>query len=129
MLFLDQQNALVAQLQAAGQTNAVEQFREYRCAYGADSTSSELGYVVAALLDLRQGRTNQAIQVLEQRLIQCANMMCNSYGGLSATNRERVELERVEKALDYYAKFPPPEERAEIGIMKKMLKSRSEIGR
>jgi hypothetical protein len=55
--------------------------------------------------------------------------MCNSYGCLTATNRERVRLEPVERTLDYYAQFPPRQERPEIDIMKRMVKSRSEIGR
>ena len=78
---------------------------------------------------LRQGNTDQAIHSLEQRLGRYANLMCNSYGCLTATNRERVRLEPVERTLDYYAKFPPRQERPEIDIMKRMVKSRSEIRR
>jgi len=40
--------------------------------------------------------------------------MCNSYGCLSPTNRERVNLESLERARDYYAKFPPPERSADL---------------
>jgi hypothetical protein len=107
-LMADQHNALLAQLEAAGQTNAIELFRQYRSAYGADLASSELGDTVAALRSLREGRTNQAIQVLEQHLSRYANIMCNSYGGLSPTNRERVKLESLQQTRDYYAQFPPP---------------------
>ena len=35
--------------------------------------------------------------------------MCNSYGGLSTTNRERVKLESLEEVRDYFAEFPHPE--------------------
>jgi len=113
-LMLDQHNALVGHLEAAGQTNAIELFRQYRCSYNADLSSSELGDTVAALQYLREGRTNQAIQLLEQHLSRYASIMCNSYGCLSPTNRERVRLESLEQARDYYAKFPPPKWGAEI---------------
>jgi hypothetical protein len=111
-LMSDQQNALVGHLEAAGQTNAIEMFRQYRCSYGADLASSKLSDTVAALQHLREGRTNEAIQLLEQHLSFYASIMCNSYGCLSPTNRERVRLESLERARDYYAKLPPPERSA-----------------
>jgi len=107
-LMSDQQNILVGHLEAAGQTNALELFRQYRCSYSADLSSSELGDTVALLRHLREGQTNQAIQLLEQRLSRYANLMCNSYGCLSPTNRERVRLESLEQARDYFTEFPPP---------------------
>jgi hypothetical protein len=106
-LSVDQQNALDGLLEAAGQTNAVEMFRQYRCSLRADLVSSELGDTVAALQYLREGQKNQAIQLLEQRLSRYANLMCNSYGGLNATNRERVDLTSLEQARDYFTQFPP----------------------
>ena len=117
-LMSDQHNALVGHLEAAGQTNAIELFRQYRCSYGADLSSSKLGDTVAALQYLREGRTDEAIQLLEQHLSFYASIMCNSYGCLSPTNRERVRLESLERARDYYAKFPSPERGA--GLEKAM---------
>ena len=117
-LMSDQHNALVGHLEAAGQTNALELFRQYRCSYNADLSSSKLGDAVAALQYLREGRANEAIQLLEQHLSFYASIMCNSYGCLSPTNRERVKLESLERARDYYAKFPPPEGSA--GLEKSM---------
>jgi hypothetical protein len=128
-LMSDQHNALVGYLEAAGQTNALELLRQYRCSYSADLSSSELEDTVTVLQYLRDGQTGQAIQRLEQHLGRYANLMCNSYGCLSATNRERVRLEPVEKTLAYYAAFPPPEGRAEIETMKGILKGKSEISR
>jgi hypothetical protein len=106
-LMADQHNALLTQLEAAGQTNAIELFREYRCAYGADDASSELGYTVAVLRSLREGRTNEAIRLLEQRAGAYANMMCNTYGCLNPTNRSRVKLEPLRQARDYFSDYPP----------------------
>jgi hypothetical protein len=128
-LMLDQQNALVGHLEAAGQTNAIELFRQYRCAYSADLASSELADTVAVLQHLRDGQMGEAIQRLEQHLGRYANLMCNSYGCLSATNRERVKLEPVEKALNYYTTFPPPATREEIQTMKRILKEKSQLRR
>ena len=112
-LMLDQHNALVGYLEAAGQTNALELLRQYRCAYSADLSSSELGDTVALLQYLRAGNQNQAIQLLEQRLGRYANLMLNSYGGLNPTNRKRVNLESLKQARDYFAEFPPPRWSAE----------------
>jgi len=128
-LMSDQHNALVGHLEAAGQTNVLEMLRQYRCSYSADLSSSELEDTVIVLQYLREGQTSQAIQRLEQHLGRYANLMCNSYGCLSATNRQRVRLEPVEKTLDYYAKFPPPEGRAEIETMNRILKGKNEISR
>jgi hypothetical protein len=112
-LMLDQHNALVGYLEASGQTNALELFRQYRCSYNADLSASELGDTVAALQSLREGRANEAIQRLEQHLSRYASIMCNSYGCLSPTNGERVKLESLEKTRDYYARFAPQEWGAE----------------
>lgn len=113
-LMSDQYNALVGHLESAGQTNTLEMFRQYRCSYNADRSSSELGHMVAALQHLRGGRTNEAIRMLEQQVAFCVSMMRNSYGCLSQTNRERVKLESLEQARDYYARFPQPEGNASL---------------
>src|SRR5579859_4453716 len=78
-LMVDQHNALLAQLEAAGQTNAIELFREYRCADRAEQASSDLRETIAILKYLRNGQKDQAIYNLEQRLSRYANLMCNSY--------------------------------------------------
>jgi hypothetical protein len=81
-LMADQYNALEGYLEAAGQTNAIELFRQYRCADRADQASSELGETITILKYLRKDQQNQAIYLLEQRLSRYASLMCNSYGGL-----------------------------------------------
>ena len=108
-LMSDQYNALEGHLEATGQTNAIELFRQYRCAYRADDASSELGDTVAVLQYLREGRKNEAVYRLEQRLSRYASLMCNSYGGLNPTNRERVNLQSLKQTRDYFAMFPHPE--------------------
>jgi hypothetical protein len=108
-LMSDQYNALEGYLEAAGQTNAIEMFRQYRCAHGADQASSDLGETLAILKYLREGQEKQAMYDLEQRLNRYAGLMCNCYGGLYPSNRERVKLESLEQTRDYLAKFPHPE--------------------
>ena len=113
-LRLDQHNALLAQLEAAGQTNAIELFRQYRCACGADDASSELGHTVTALRYLREGRTNEAIRLLEQHLSAYANMMCNSYGCLNATNHGRVNLDNLAFTKNTLHRFHRPHDKFRI---------------
>jgi hypothetical protein len=105
----DNHNALVGYLEAAGQTNALELLRQYRCAYSADLMSSDLRETVVILKYLRDGNRAQAIYNLEQRLYRDAGQMCNTYGGLYATNRARVNLDSLEQTRDYLVMYPHPE--------------------
>ncbi len=108
-LMSDQYNALQGYLEAASQTNAIELFRQYRCAYGVDSSSSDLGETLVILKHLREGQEKPAIYNLEQRLSRYAGLMCNCYGGLYPSNREEVKLESLQQTRDYFAKYPHPE--------------------
>ncbi len=126
-LMSDQYNTLQEYLEVAGQTNAIEMFRQYRCAYGADSSSSDLGETLTILNYLREGQEKQAIYNLEQRLNRFAGLLCNSYGGLYSSNREQVNLKSLEQTRDYFAKFPHPEWGAERGMaMDEVLRLASE---
>jgi hypothetical protein len=102
----DQYNALIEYLETSGQTNALEMFRQYRCAYNATWSSVELERLVTAVQAVRAGNTNQAIQLLEQQLSASVSILCNSYGCLDQTNRGRVSLESLRQARDYFARFP-----------------------
>src|SRR3954468_17868069 len=104
-LMSDRYNALIDYLEGTRQTNAIEMLRQYRCAYNADTSSTELRETVAALQDLRAGRTTEAIQLLERHMDLHAYFMCNSYGCLNVTNRGRVQVDSVKQALAYYAKY------------------------
>jgi hypothetical protein len=108
-LMSDQYNALQGTLEAAGQTNAIELFRQYRCAYGVDSSSADLGETLAILKSLRAGQEQPAIYDLEQRLSRYAGLLCNSYGGLYPGNRAGVKLDTLAQTRDYFAQYPHPE--------------------
>ena len=113
-LMSDQHNALVGSLEATGQTNVLELLRQYRCAYRADTSAGDLRNTVAALQHLRAGRTYEAMQLLEGHLNRHASLLCNSYGCLNSTNRERVQLEPLAQAQDYFARFPTAKWSAEM---------------
>lgn len=108
-LSLDQQNCLVSLLEASGQTNAIAVFHQYRCADRTGLASLEIRDTIAILRQLREGHREQAIYLLDQHLSRYVSLMCNGYGGLNPTNRERVNLKSLEQARDYFATFPHPE--------------------
>jgi transcription elongation factor Elf1 len=108
-LWSDQYNAVQGCLETAGQTNAINLFRQYRCADRIEQSASGMGATLAILKDLRGGQAKQAIYDLEQSLNAEANVMCNGYGGLSPANRARVNLELLKQTRDYFAQFPHPE--------------------
>ena len=116
-LMLDQYNTLIGYLEDEGQTNALDLFRQYRCADGADMSASELGETLMVLQNLgrgntpqkvREGNEEQAISLLEQQLSRYASLTMNCYGGLYPTNRERVNLEPLKQARDYFHNHPSP---------------------
>ncbi len=128
-LSLDEQNALVGTLEAAGQTNGIEIFRQYRCSERTEMASLELADTLAVLQLWRQGRQTQATYDLEQNLSRYASIMCNGYGGLDPTNRERVNLESLEQTRDYFARFPHPEwGMGEVTAMNWVLSDRQSNG-
>lgn len=108
-LWSDQYNALQGCLETAGQTNAINLFRQYRCADRIEQAAAGMGGTLAILKYLRAGQEKQAIYNLEQSLNTYAGIMCNGYGGLYPANRERVNLESLKQTRDYFAQFPHPE--------------------
>jgi hypothetical protein len=108
-LMSDQYNALQGYLEAAGQTNAINLFRQYRCAWRTDEAAADMEKTLTILKYWREGQEKQALYDLEQNLHSSADEMCNGYGGLYPANREQVNLQSLEQTRDYFAKFPHPE--------------------
>jgi len=108
-LMSDQYNALQGCLEEAGQTNAINLFRQYRCAWRTDEAAADMEKTLTILKYWREGQEKQALYDLEQNLHSSADEMCNGYGGLYPANRERVNLESLTQTRDYFAKFPHPE--------------------
>src|SRR5689334_20960643 len=63
-----QLEAFVNYLRDTKQTNTLQRFNEYSTVSAASQQSSDLSMTVAILLRLREGRTNQALELLENRL-------------------------------------------------------------
>ena len=108
-LWSDQYNALQGCLEAAGQTNAILMFHQYRCAWRTEEAAAGMEQNLAILKCLREGQEKQALYDLEKNLHASADLMCNGYGGLYPANRERVNLEPLKQTRDYFAQFPHPE--------------------
>ncbi len=72
----------------------------------------ELGATSSLLLRLREGRTNEAIKLLEDQLNLSAVALATSYEALSPELRAELRLESLEQARAYYDKFPRNRSRA-----------------
>src|SRR5215469_12909977 len=62
---LQQLESFVSHLQKTGQTNTLQRFNDYSNASLASQNNAELGVTFAVLQRLRDGRTNEACQLLE----------------------------------------------------------------
>ena len=67
---------------------------------------SDLGVTLAILQRLRDGRTNQAYELLEGRLSTDVIGFVGSYRDLPASVRDQPGLKVLGQARDYRAKFP-----------------------
>ncbi len=68
--------------------------------------SGDIGYNLAILRSLREGRTNQAINLLELRLDGDIVALHASYGELAPALRQRVTLKGLQQAREYYSQYP-----------------------
>ena len=67
-LALDQLTAFMSHLEATKQTNTLKLFNDYSNSAQVQRHSADLGVTAAILLRLRDGRTSEAIKLLEGRL-------------------------------------------------------------
>jgi hypothetical protein len=98
--------SFVSYLQDTGQTNALQRFRNYSNASLVSQKSADLGMNVAILQRLRDGRTNEAMALLENKVSGDIVGFVASYRELPASVREKVSLKPLELARDYRARFP-----------------------
>src|SRR5262245_45472899 len=87
---LEQLTAIVTHLQDTGQTNTLRLFDDYSNAFLAQQHSADLGVTTWVLLRLREGRTNEAIRVLESRLKGDAVAFAASFRDLPGPLREKL---------------------------------------
>jgi hypothetical protein len=98
--------SFVSHLQDTKQTNTLRRFNDYSNATIVSQQSADLGVTVAILQRLRDGRTNEVIELLEGRVSSDIIGMVASYRELPDSIREKVSLKSLEHARDYRTKFP-----------------------
>jgi hypothetical protein len=78
----------VGHLEDTGQTNALALFHRYEAAKGAQECATHISAEVAILLNLRDGRTNSALELLEESLNYSVISLAEHYKDLGAPQRE-----------------------------------------
>lgn len=113
-LSYEQLVAFVTHLQDTGQTNTLRLFNDCSNAFLAQQHSAYLGIRTRILLYLREGRTNEAIRLLEMQLTTDAVGFAASYRELPGPLRERLSLSALEHARDYCSQYQVKSTNAEI---------------
>ena len=103
---LHQLESFVAYLEDTKQTNILQRFNEYSTVTIASQKSADLGVTVAILQRLRDGRTNEAFELIEGRLSTDIVGFVASYRELPPSIRAKMSLKPIEYARDYRTKFP-----------------------
>jgi hypothetical protein len=103
---LDRLAALVSCLEANKQTNALKLFNEYSGASIALQHSADMGVMLHILMALRQGRTTNAIELLEGRLDNDIITFAASFREMPQAQREWFGLHELYEARWYRDKFP-----------------------
>ena len=98
---LHQLESFVAHLQKTKQTDTLRLFNDYSNVSIAQQSSVDIGVTVRILAQLREGRTNEVISLLEQRLTSDAVGFVASYRELPASLREKLSLTSLGDARDY----------------------------
>jgi hypothetical protein len=103
---LQQLTSFVSYLQDAKQTNTLQRFNDCLNASHASQQYADLGVTLGILQRLRDGRTNQAYELLEGQLDGDIILFAESYHELPASLRNQTSLKVLGYAKDYRAKFP-----------------------
>jgi hypothetical protein len=103
---LQRLESFVTYLQDSKQTNILQQFNDYMNASLASRHYADLGATLNILQRLRDGRTNEAYELLEGQLNTDIIGFVRSYRELPASAREQPGLKVLGQAKDYRAKYP-----------------------
>ena len=109
-----QLESFVAYLQDTKQTNALQRFYEYSNVTIASRSSADLGVRLHLLYQLRNGRTNEVIRMLEQQTRSDVVGFAASYRELPAALRVKIGLTALREARDYCRKYPVKSEHADV---------------
>lgn len=103
---LEQFRSFVTYLQDTKQTNTLERFNDYATASLASQHYADLGVTLASLQRLRDGRTDQAYELLEGRQDTGIVGFVASYRQLPTSVRDQPGLKILQQARDYRVRFP-----------------------
>src|SRR4051794_5292978 len=103
---MQQLASFVSYLQDTKQTNVLQRFNDYSTASLASQHYADLSVTLAILQRLRDGRTNQALELLEGRLDSDIFGFVGSYRQLPASVRDQPGLKLLGQTRDYRTKFP-----------------------
>jgi hypothetical protein len=103
---LRQFESFVSYLQDTQQTNILQRFNGYLSASLASRHHADLGVTLAILMRLRDGRTNEAYELLEGRLDTDIVGFVASYRELPASAREQPGLKLLAQVKDYRDRYP-----------------------
>lgn len=104
---LHQLESFVGYLQDTKQTNTLQRFNDYANATIVSQSSADLGVRLHILYELRRGRTNEAVRMLELQMRSDVVGFAASYRELPVGVREKVGLTAFKEARDYCRKYPP----------------------
>jgi hypothetical protein len=104
---MQQLESFMSYLQDTKQTNTLQQFSDYLNASLTLRQSADLGMTLTILQRLRDGRTNQAYELLEGNLDAHIVGFATSYRELPASRRNQGSLKVLRSAKEYRAKHPP----------------------
>ena len=103
---LQQLESFVTYLQETKQTNILQRFDDYSNASIASRQYADLGVTLLVLRELRNGRTNQVYELLEDQMNSDIIGFAASYRDLPASLRDQTSLKVLGQAREYHAKYP-----------------------
>ncbi|MDB6124383.1 MAG: hypothetical protein JWQ71_3376 [Pedosphaera sp.] len=103
---LDRLTALVSYLEASKQTNALKLFNEYSSTSIALQHAADMGATLHILKALREGRTTNAIELLEGRLDTDIIGLAASFKEMPEAQQEWLGLHSLSEARWYRDKYP-----------------------
>jgi|SRR5215469_13311533 len=103
---VQQLESFVSYLQETKQTNTLKRFDDLSNAMVASQNNADLGETLMILQRLRDGRTNQAYELLEGRLDTDIIGFVASYRQLPMSLRDQPGLKALQLARNYRARFP-----------------------
>jgi hypothetical protein len=103
---LNELTSFVNYLEETKQTNTLKRFNDYCNATIVSQHNANLGVRLHVLDHLRNGRTNEAMRLLELQMKSDVVGFAASYRELPPSIREKVGMTAMREARDYCKKYP-----------------------